>query len=432
VIASGGVLVFWFARRHGVNLGIAALRALQPPREEPLPRRWSVAPSFLIPNYCAAPPALGFSANHHLEATYRASGIAAGLLPSRAYVRFSQPWLAAAIADFCQSGAEPTFCVPAVDDLLAWSGRFALLRALAPEGAEPPTPALNCTVAPAVSAGGVTATKRLLLSTESPLILSLPRLRKRFPDNRSFDVDSDFVPDGLSVLAPGPRNSVPLVGYNDFAAGGSRGGLIVRNNWGAVGHSIEYLLGQISLDMDRRLCPNARDPALWVPATVECANRSARLENCSRDLAVVYENATAGARELTCVNETFCKMGPRYVLLRGNDEQTPVVIEIGEEGLKKRDIALPREFLFYAFLPKVAPVSSYEHCGYVLLPYTMLRQLAGMRGDGTDGWRAFAINVTWENGSFVGSNRPFNYSGLSQSTYTVPPIPTQLTEFVYL
>jgi hypothetical protein len=439
VIASGGVLVFWFARRHGVAMGLVALRALQPPREEPLPFRWSVNNSYLIPNYGQSSPRLGFSANYHLEATFRSLGIECCELPPSQYVRFSQEWVASLLKSFCYANPRSVFCEKGIDDLAVWS-RSLSVEAVPASSSEM---RVNFTVAHVDSAGGVVATKRLMLSHRIPPILALPRLLKRFWNGSSvigtFEIDSDFVFDGESELVLTERNSVPLVAYNDFAAADGSGGFIVRNNWGAVGHTLEYLLGEISIDADRRICPNPCDPSLWTPATVECVNHTTDYRNCSLDLAVVYENATQGAVELECFNETFCDRMAAYVMLRGEQTERkfvldaggfPMVIEIKNGRVRTSTVPLPFEFLYHAFRPKVAPKASYEHCGYVVIPYRLLRQIAGKRDSRTDGWRAFSVNLSWPEESFMGLNGGTTASRLRESMYAVPAMQNPVIEFV--
>lgn len=46
----------------------------------------------------------------------------------------------------------------------------------------------------------------------------------------------------------------------------NKGGFIVQNSWGTVlGHSLEYLIGDISRRDEEQICPNYYSPYEWVP-----------------------------------------------------------------------------------------------------------------------------------------------------------------------
>jgi hypothetical protein len=292
MITSGGVLVFWLAYRQGSSLGLFALRALRPPIGEPLPDRWQAPEQCIIPNYRfngSNEPGVGFAANYHIESTYRASGIAAGLLKTDQYVRFSQSWIQILVTEFCETHPTSRFCVSGDDDLVVWTAEVPNVESrIVPDsftGQRTQSPlSFNASIGKPVF--GCTSTKRLMVAAQGSLVLSIPHIQKRFflpcensskrecklglyrcrSDSKKncfpmvFEIDSDFVLDEHSELTIGNANSLPLVAFTDSSQvnGGADGGFIVRNNWGAVGHSLEYLLGRRSSDIDRRICANRR------------------------------------------------------------------------------------------------------------------------------------------------------------------------------
>jgi hypothetical protein len=108
----------------------------------------------------------------------------------------------------------------------------------------------------------------------------------------------------------------------------------------------------------------------------------------------------------------------------------PEVIEIRNGIAKQRNMRLPFEFLSHALQPRVMPRVSYQHCGYVVLPYKILRGVAAIHRTGTDGWRAFSINVSWPQDQYPGQADGGNLTKLRESTYAVPQVQQPLIEFV--
>jgi hypothetical protein len=271
------------------------------------------------------------------------------------------------------------------------------------------------------SVGGLSATKRLLLSKQYPLILWLPQIRKRFPTiSETFAIDSDFSFDDFSELAVGPSITLPILGYSDFS--GFSGGLIVRNNWGAVGHTAAYLEGLIPIDLDRKFCPNPRDVSQWTGATLDCL-RTNDISACSRDIETVYGVLKRGAVELECFNDGYCNMTRKYVMLRGIVNGTmPELVEIGEDGPVLRKVDFPAEFLWRIFRRTDLTSARYDRCGFVLLPSGLLQMLAGMRAAGSDGWRALDVEVEWEKRSFPRQDPGLDYSEIIESMGTVEEV----------
>jgi hypothetical protein len=423
-IASGGVVVFCFAWGHGQSLGLFALRAMQPPREEPLPSRFVVPERFLVPNHPQAEPGLAFAATYYLESSYRARAVADGQLAPSQFIRFNQTELASSIVVSCENQSSPV-CAPN-DDLIVWTRPFNVFP-ISASNSHRSNP-LRFSVTRTESVGSINLARRRLLARQAPLIFWMPSLQKRFwvPNDECLDrcfgakcpvvfgVDSDVVDDQYSEIVAGPRTTLPLIGYTDD-------GFVVRNNWGAVGHRLEYLFGEMSADMDRRACPNPRDVSQWVPADLACIKNMTGWANCSRDLHWICGNATFGARNLTCHDETFCHKSATYFMSRGKSgfvldgSSFPEVIEVFQNGtVGTTRIQLPVEFLSRALWP-TAPTGKRMRCGHVLLPYSLMKKIAGMRLDTADGWRVFDVGVEWSDDSFPGRTNALNYTELGES-----------------
>jgi len=175
---------------------------------------------------------------------------------------------------------------------------------------------------------------------------------------------------------PGSGHALLLVGYNRNLAIHSSlnvsnqplqiGGLILRNSWGYRGHTLEYLVGNITADQDAAICPNPDDPFRWVPASIECLSKIGydpeRLNECSTDAAIVRGNETVRHADLlVCHNESVkhCDINDTYVLLRESEQGPPITaIEWSKYGvplarvvnLKKKEIHLNYLIMVYANL----------------------------------------------------------------------------------
>ena len=447
-IAGGGLIVYWFARNHGMVLGLTALRNVLPPREEPVPDLWTINDTYVIPFHRRSGRMLGFTVAEHLESLYRHNGIENRLLGNDEYLALSQESLASAIEAFCATDPQSPYCIGGANENVFWTDRVSK-SAVIPETAEG-VPGLSnplkVTVGAVKSSRGLFEVKRTLLYSFRPLLLSIPRLRKRAwvvsdgdsgvacPGNiearciqRVVDIDSEWFESPVSETVFAEPNVVPLVGYNDnFVLYGYDGGFIVKNNWGAVGHTREFLLGKLPADIDRLLCPNPRDWTQWIPATRECLEETQDPQRCSRDIRSVYGTVRVGAVPLRCIDAEFCDKEALYVMERKNgttgfitDELTrPSVLEVKGEVVKRVTLNLPLEFAWSALEPVEQRHESLLACGYVMLPYALMKHVMGMECQGFAGWHVYDVQLDWDERSYP-EKGSFDYSYVKNSTRTV-------------
>ena len=110
IISCGGIIIFWLAYRHGLNMGLAALRVLQPPREEPLPTRFMINSSYFIPSHqYSSNASFVFSITYLLESHYRFNGINNKYLNPNQYLQINQDILANTMIYLCKYIYKNTF-----------------------------------------------------------------------------------------------------------------------------------------------------------------------------------------------------------------------------------------------------------------------------------------------------------------------------------
>ena len=452
-IAGGGIIVYWLAKNHGMALGLTALRNVIPPREEPVPGVWKINDTYLIPFHrgVGARDRLGFAVADHLESIYKHNGIEQKLIGPNEYLELSQASVASAIEAFCKAHKDSKYCANGVDENVFWTDHVDKAVVI-PESAEDAGVHENpllVSVGAVETAAGLSEVKRMLLYSSRPLILSFPRLRKKmwlvceegstvdacaqrvfecgnesWCYARVFDIDSEWFDSDVSETVLSERTLVSLVGYNNnFVHHGYEGGLIIKNNWGAVGHTLEFLLGKLPVDLDRKLCPNPRDSTQWVPATWECASTAKNVTQCSTDLQIMYGDIRQGAVRLACVDAAYCDKDAVYVLERENGTASvvvdwltrPSVIELKDKSIRRFTLNLPLEFAWHAFTPVEVRNETLLACGYVMLPYSLMKLVTGMQYQGFSAWRVYDVQLDWDEQSYPGHDG-FNYEFVKNST----------------
>ncbi|OHT00728.1 hypothetical protein TRFO_32509 [Tritrichomonas foetus] len=268
---------------------------------------------------------------------------------------------------------------------------------------------------------------------------------------------SDLIFSSNKNTFAGTGHAVVLVGYNDnFVVRKKlfndsqkmlKGGFIAKNSWGDKGHSLEYLMGEISDDQERLICPNKDSVMNWNPANLSCINKTRDPSLCSKDISIIDGNQTTfGAHTLICINESHCEINHTYVLMRESKKlHTPVVslslndvpiatlIKFTKNLSKNPEIinitTLPYHHLYYAFkkLEKVNQISSNEHsnkisqniqnrCGYLFIPYDTINELYKLRGIDTCDIIATDIEIEWTPESYAFSGSSKDYSEVLRST----------------
>jgi len=255
---------------------------------------------------------------------------------------------------------------------------------------------------------------------------------------------AEMITHNSDSISYGVGHAMVMVGYNDnlieplpvniTRKPPSKGGFILRNSWGARGHSLEYLMGKISHDQEMIICPNPGDVMTWIPVSHSCISSQGIGSQCSKDIKRFLGNSVfVGGTELTCKNSTHCKEGDKYYLLRNGNYPSPViefsplnvplarVIHVPDMTIELIE-TIPFEHLYYAFTPSLNVTNNNEHCGYVGLMYDSVDALLEQLGPVTPSWRAITFKVTFTKSSYERSKSWKNYSLVKQSTSVFKPI----------
>lgn len=474
IIGGGGGLVFWLAYHHGTGMGLETLRLLQPPREEPLPRRYSIDSTFITPFHLQynISNAFAFGSTHLLQSLYKHEAISRNKLPKNQYLRFSQNLIASNLVNRCKKINDSIHCpngFPKNDVILFAHSFIDLKNTIIPYSKEKDEAYINrnflqFTVIDSSRLRGIGQTKKLVLSQDRPLYFTMPHPMTRIWLNCTnplvsnaiectknyykckdkndsycapydFPMSSELYYSKETDIELGEKTSQILVAYNDdfvpksLTNSVTRGGFITLNNWGAEGHSLDYLMGFISDDEENRICPNKKNVLQWIPASFECAADSERVEECNSNESVIFgSHIYRGATPLRCINGTFCKVGKNYVLLEDKNTHLMSVVDMG--GYKAAKVILidnpssietiehlPYQYLYYAFEPIKLYSTDYSNCGYVFLPYDMMNQIVSKQTPKTSDWHVIKLGIKWDDKSFPDINSS-EYNLIKDSIYT--------------
>ncbi|OHS96207.1 hypothetical protein TRFO_10152 [Tritrichomonas foetus] len=512
IISSGGIIVFWLAYRHGMNMDLVALYDLQPPREEPLPTRFSISDSYFIPKHSYNKSTEDvFAASYLLESHYRAKGITNKYIQPNQYLEISKSLMHDHLLDFCTSenGVSSVFCsqMNHPDDHFIFSSINDSSNSIFPEAANQKTPnnPLKFSFSDPQIFSGVSTTKRSLLISGIPhsMTMPLPKARFWFPctidsNNKmckdrlfqcsynqaqycyftDFPIEGDFIESESTQIVSGHRQSLILLAYNDFFipnnilsnfyhsqnsnsysyklyrsganspvySANSYGGFILKTGRNITGHSIEYLIGNISNHQENILCPDPTNIFFWIPATFECSSKYLDITKCSSSKHVINgKKILTGATELICINDDFCEKDKKYVLLAENEKNltaklsfletgTPVANVINLESRKIETIEkLPFQFLFHAFQPtQIKEPSSPEICGHIFYSYNAIRQISAHLAPGTESWRVFNVKIQWAKRSYPNISKEFDYTSIIESMRNITTVNlTEMYPFFY-
>ena len=225
---------------------------------------------------------------------------------------------------------------------------------------------------------------------------------------------------------PGTGHAVVLVGYNDhfvlrksaYVNEGDRpkGGFIFRNSWGARGHSLDFLMGALTDEEERRICPSKDSVFDWTPTSL------AGLEN------------GANFTRLTCVNASHCDVNTSYALLADSSRGDKAVVRTNGNGvpvgsvirLNDRTVhqieSLPFHHLYFAFQVEAPVNNSKGVCGYMFIPYKTIDELAARRGPFATAIEAVDIEVEWDDSSYASSGWGKDYTHVLDSTFVLDPM----------
>lgn len=481
MVSCGGIIIFWLAYRHGLNMGLAALRVLQPPREEPLPTRFMINNSYLIPNHkYNSNTAFAFSATFLLESYYRFNGIINKYLNSNQYMQINQDILVNMLIYLCKNKyTNSSFCFEREfpDDMMILSSLFENqniypfdfnLSFTNFEKYDESNP-LKFSSSNTQIFSGVSTTKRSLLFSDQPHIMTMPipmarywfpceeddisevcqnKLfrceydRSKFCYYTDFRIKEDFFNFDPSQIVAGPSQSLVLIGYNDnfiphLTNKNSKshiGGFILKSGHGAYGHSIQYLIGKITNQEENKICPNPTDVFYWIPATIECAKENKNnISKCNDDVHVVSgQKILQGATELICINSKYCDKGEKYVLL-AEDDNNSLKVSIGSlpTGTQYGKVIkllnnqiykisnLPFQFLYLAFVPSIFGEINEELCGHLFYSYQSMNHISSRISTTTENWRVINANIKWQKRSYPSTYKKYNYTNVINSLRNV-------------
>jgi hypothetical protein len=304
---------------------------------------------------------------------------------------------------------------------------------------------------------------------------------------REYDWGGHFINHFLpyqDFLRIGGGHAQTLVGYNDewvtdlFGFGDpkdyEKGAFILKNSWGAdKGHSVDYLMGHISMIEERSVCPMHGDPKYWIPIDPDCLrNENNTAANCSQSQKQLLGNTWRyGATALQCkdpshpttffgiVTGTPCDVTKTYYLSSYSaDEYNNTVqgayvdgVPAGAQSLANKvwvqkpypdrnslvfkiveydnvtrsvNTFLTNEsswwVMGYVFTP-MDFVHNDEHlCGFYPMPYsTMAKDNVYQPENDKDTNAITCFDIEWDDVSYVkNDNGAFNYSFLKNSTKT--------------
>ena len=256
--------------------------------------------------------------------------------------------------------------------------------------------------------------------------------RSKFCYYTDFLIEGDFFNLESDQIVAGPSQSLILIGYNDnfianqinFKGSTPAGGFIMKNGRGAVGHSIEYLIGEITNQEENKICPNPSDIFYWIPSTLECAKENKNnISKCNNNAHVVSgEKILWGATELTCINDKYCEKGEKYVLLADDNNNMTVsigtlptgtqygkVIKLSNNKIYKIS-KLPFQFLYLALLPTEYGKVDDELCGHLFYSYKSINQISSRISKTTENWRVVNANIKWLKRSYPSTYSKYNYT----------------------
>jgi hypothetical protein len=247
-------------------------------------------------------------------------------------------------------------------------------------------------------------------------------------------------------------HAMNIVGWNDnwayhsrFAGPASvaplKGAFILHNSWGNTGHSVDFLLGQRTLENEQATCPNHNDSITWIPCNFdELVNKSGNYTQCSTDLPHVRGHGrTLHADLLVCTDGAFCNVGEQYVLGRDGDDVNTTLLDNGlylTEVINVQNRLAPvRSQVLFPFwgLGRIFQVAEgyvknddYD-CGYYALPYETLEAVRRRAWDLFDNYKASDIEVEFTPGSYetspdVAAGKNLTLLKLSKYKIVPPPL----------
>ena len=254
-----------------------------------------------------------------------------------------------------------------------------------------------------------------------------------------------YTPDGEynihNEISPAGGHAMVTVGFNDefVTHEGCKGGFILKNSWNntyygpsIVGtsravrgsHSVKYFMNDLTIEEERKVCPNAQDPLNWYVCDENCVKNTQLHDVIVKELYQPYE--------LECMNpsEGFCESGYKYYLEEMKaDAKKPMnhyyIAKFGkyQNGVRVGEVALPSlpvQLIGMIFQPiheqLVALKDSEDWCGHYFFPYCIMEAHLPWWG----GYVGNHFEIQWDDSSYLANKDKypqFDYSWLEKSTF---------------
>ncbi|OHT06795.1 hypothetical protein TRFO_05497 [Tritrichomonas foetus] len=245
-------------------------------------------------------------------------------------------------------------------------------------------------------------------------------------------------------------HAMNIVGYNDnwrfndrFAPSESiaemKGTFILHNSWGATpGHSIDFLVGDRTLENEEMMCPNHDNPLNWIPGDYDCVvQNNGDHTKCGTEIHRIRgKGRTMHSDLLVCKNTAFCKQDGKYILQGKSDAETEALSN-GLHNTKFIDVTDPSNIssvtITYPFwaLNQILKPNPEEYvpndpfdCGFYALPYKTLEMYRRRSWDLFDNFKVSDIEIEFSPSSY--RNAPEaqekDLTWLNESTWTLPKV----------
>ena len=418
-----------------------------------------------------------------LESFYRKQGIEKGYLTNSQTVKFSPDYFHDYITNFCSTDRSIGSCRESPnfsfsDYVMILKGLSDPGKTLIPEAAYPYLETKDSTLYNTITTdiiknnpfsftiknssfrSTVDTIKELLYTSQAPIEITLPMPETRYWYNcnfNSFINDTEWCQRGTSDIAPfhykwdrkddstciyhlsgettitNAREMV-LVGYDDelieeipfniTELPPAKGAFVIKNSWGSTGHSLEYLKGSLSPNLERAMCPNAQDPMNWKPLDLRCVE------------AHGLDSNECIATPLECIVDVslgICSPSLTYYLVANPYSDTPslqftetgvnvpTIVSKSDSGILSQPepfLNAPFEFMNNAFRAIDAKTNDPNHCGHMVISYSVLDQIIKESGPQTDALSAISLDVEFSDVSYANSkSKGATYALTKNSTY---------------
>lgn len=431
VIGGGGLTVFWLAFKHGQYFSILNMITFEYLPEDYIPHRLMISNKYYIPNIIEniIKKDKDFwmtSVNFLLMSLFKGHAIDSNFFNESYFIEFSDERIKQLLYSSCFDYIGLEFCENHKDitprlfhDILLSQTNFTQYS-LKPEFFTPMQDSLTFDafkfeVAESCFLSSIFLIRKHLVLNEAPLMMSFPVIKSRYwkdcddplvnntyecsnklrrcQYNSSnfcgpFDIEqNDFLNSNIEEFVVGEPQAYVVIGYTDqFTSTSStnkyaKGGFIVRSSKFTVGHSLEYLFGNISSSIENSLCLEKNNLYNWIPASLSCL--SLYSTSCSSDMSI-DEKIFNGATKLRCINSTFCNVNNTYYVERDEMLRKPKFymkngirycsfIEYDSSGsLASVTINIPYDHInsVLTYYDDVDNISS-SMCGYSFIPYDL-------------------------------------------------------------